>query len=146
LISTLHKSPQHLLSLFQPSVSSPAVPWQWLLTVEILQLHSLRPSCHSRSAEFLSTVCSTIAPALLSLPCRAQLNWLPQFSLYNHSAWTTLKTPFFYCCVGVHFRRNLFTKPLLRNGHLFIRLLHSNSCTCCLFRASCPATGLYATL
>jgi hypothetical protein len=27
LISTLYKSPQHTLSLFQPAVSSPAVPW-----------------------------------------------------------------------------------------------------------------------
>jgi hypothetical protein len=29
-------------------VSSPAVPWQRFLTLEILQLHALRPSCHSR--------------------------------------------------------------------------------------------------
>jgi hypothetical protein len=28
LISTIHGSPQHLLSLFQPAVSIPAVPWQ----------------------------------------------------------------------------------------------------------------------
>jgi hypothetical protein len=32
LISTIHKSPQHLLSLFQPAISSPAVTWQRLLT------------------------------------------------------------------------------------------------------------------
>jgi hypothetical protein len=42
LISTIHKSQQHPLSLFQPAVSSPAVPWQRLLTVDILQLHALR--------------------------------------------------------------------------------------------------------
>jgi hypothetical protein len=30
-----------------PAVSSPAVPWQRLLTVEILQLHALRSSLHS---------------------------------------------------------------------------------------------------
>jgi hypothetical protein len=41
LISTIHKSPEHTPSLFQPAVSSPAVPWQGLLTVEILQRHSL---------------------------------------------------------------------------------------------------------
>jgi hypothetical protein len=46
LISTVHKSPQHLLSLFQPAVSSPAVPWQLLLTVEILQLNALKSSRH----------------------------------------------------------------------------------------------------
>jgi hypothetical protein len=43
LIFPLYKSPQHLPSLFQPAVSSPDVPWQRLLTVEILQLHALTP-------------------------------------------------------------------------------------------------------
>jgi hypothetical protein len=32
--------------LFQTAVSSPAVPWQRLLTVEILQLHALKSSLH----------------------------------------------------------------------------------------------------
>jgi hypothetical protein len=41
LISTIHKSPQQTLSLFQQPMSSPAVPWQRLLTVEILQLPAL---------------------------------------------------------------------------------------------------------
>jgi hypothetical protein len=41
LIFTIHKFLQHQLSLFQPVVSSPPVPWQRLLTVEILQLHVL---------------------------------------------------------------------------------------------------------
>jgi hypothetical protein len=49
------KSLQHSLSLFQPAVSSPAVSWQWLLTVEILQLHALRFSLHSLHAELNST-------------------------------------------------------------------------------------------
>jgi hypothetical protein len=44
LISTIHKSPPHPLSLSQPAVSLPVVPWQRLLTVEILQLQALRPS------------------------------------------------------------------------------------------------------
>jgi hypothetical protein len=44
---------------FQPAVSSPAVPWQRLLTGEILQLHALRSS-------------------LLRLPWRTQLNSLFQ--------------------------------------------------------------------
>jgi hypothetical protein len=43
LISILYKSPQHPLSLYQPAVSSPAVPWQWLLTVEILHLMRSSP-------------------------------------------------------------------------------------------------------
>jgi hypothetical protein len=32
--------------LFQPALSLPAVPWQQLLTVEILQLHALKLSLH----------------------------------------------------------------------------------------------------
>jgi hypothetical protein len=40
-ISTIHKSPQHSLSLFQPAVST-AVPWQRLQAVEILQFLALR--------------------------------------------------------------------------------------------------------
>jgi hypothetical protein len=47
LISTIHKSPQHPLSRFQPAVSSPAVPWLRFLTVEILHLHVLKSSLHS---------------------------------------------------------------------------------------------------
>jgi hypothetical protein len=39
LISTIHKSPQQPLSLFQPALSSSAVPWQRLRTLEIFQLH-----------------------------------------------------------------------------------------------------------
>jgi hypothetical protein len=60
LISTIHKLPQNPLRLFQPAVSSPAVPWQRLLTVAILQLYT------SRSF-------------LLSLPYRTQIttNFVP---------------------------------------------------------------------
>jgi hypothetical protein len=32
LISTFHKSPHHLSSIFQPYMSSPSVPWYRLLT------------------------------------------------------------------------------------------------------------------
>jgi hypothetical protein len=70
LSSTLHKSPQHLLSFFQPAVSWPTVPWQRLLTVEIFQLHALRSSVTAARVELLSTINSTVAPSLLSLPCR----------------------------------------------------------------------------
>jgi hypothetical protein len=47
LISAIHKSPQYTLSRLQLAVSSPAVPCQRLLTVEILQLHALRFYLHS---------------------------------------------------------------------------------------------------
>jgi hypothetical protein len=43
-LHTLNKLLTLPLSRFQPAVSSPAVSWQWLLTVEILQLHALK-SC-----------------------------------------------------------------------------------------------------
>jgi hypothetical protein len=45
-ISTIHKPPQHPLSLLQPARPSPTVLWQRLLTVEILQLHVLKSSFH----------------------------------------------------------------------------------------------------
>jgi hypothetical protein len=37
-------------------------------------------------------------------------------------------------------------ESLLRDGHLFVRLLHSNGCTRCLFLGLCLATALYATI
>jgi hypothetical protein len=52
LIFTIHKSPQNPLSLFQPALSTPAVTWQWLLTVDILQPHSLK---YSLNGGFLPT-------------------------------------------------------------------------------------------
>jgi hypothetical protein len=56
LISTLNKSQQHPLSLFQPAVSSPAVPWQqWrffsftslgsIVTASLAELRPGRSSC-----------------------------------------------------------------------------------------------------
>jgi hypothetical protein len=63
LISTIHKSPQHPLSLFYPALSLPAVPWQRLLTVEILQLHALRLYLHSLPCRTLST---ELCPLLLT--------------------------------------------------------------------------------
>jgi hypothetical protein len=41
-ISTIHKLLQHTRSLLQTAVSSPAVPWQQFVTVEVLQLHVLK--------------------------------------------------------------------------------------------------------
>jgi hypothetical protein len=65
---------------------------------------------------------------------------LPKFPFYNHFSRTTSKTPFFYCCVLFRFRGNVFTEPLVRNGHLFFLLLHKNGCTLCLFRGLCLTT------
>jgi hypothetical protein len=70
LFFTVHKSPQHPLSFFQPAVSSPAFPWQRLLTVEILQLHTLRTYLHR-----LPYKTDSVAPTVLLItprhgPCR----------------------------------------------------------------------------
>jgi hypothetical protein len=43
LIFKIHKSPYYTLSLFQRAVFSEALPWQRLVTVEVLQLHALTP-------------------------------------------------------------------------------------------------------
>jgi hypothetical protein len=71
LLSTIHKSPQHPLSLFQPVVSSPTVPWLRLLTVKILQLHAFRSYLHSlpyRTAYQLTT--DLVAPIVLKIILR----------------------------------------------------------------------------
>jgi hypothetical protein len=60
-IADLHTTA--LLRLFQFAVSSPSVSWQRLLTVEILQLHGLRSSCHSLSFR-------------AQLNCRPSTNWM----------------------------------------------------------------------
>jgi hypothetical protein len=91
LSSTIHKSPQHQLSVFQPAVSSSAVPWQRLLTVEILQLHSFKFYFHS-STEFTSSVAYD----------------------YNISARATQEL---CCCVRILCRGNVLNEPLPRNGH-----------------------------
>jgi hypothetical protein len=92
VISTLYKSPQHPLNLFQPAVLSSVVPWQRLLTVQFLQLLAL-------------------GFYLLSLPCRIQMAWLGRPSCFqdNSSARTTQKTQSRYCC------RDVFTAPLDSN-------------------------------
>jgi hypothetical protein len=65
LISTIHISPQHPPSLFQPAVPSPAVPWQRLLKVEILQLDAFRFYFQS-----LLYITELIAPAVLVITFR----------------------------------------------------------------------------
>jgi hypothetical protein len=153
LISTILKSPQHLLSLLQPAVSSPAVPWQRILQWRSFSFPRSGPLVTAAPAELLSTVNSTIAPSLLSLLCRVQLKYQPSTELdcpncllHNSSTRTTSKTPFFYCCVNVRFRGSVFTKPFPRNGRLFIRLVQTNGCTRYLSRGLWLATGLYATI
>jgi hypothetical protein len=82
LICTIYKSPQHQLSLFQPAVPAPAVTWQRLLSVEILQL----PVLHSFLCRLLFRNACQLLP---------QLNWITTFSqpsLQSSTALSTAKT------------------------------------------------------
>jgi hypothetical protein len=92
LISTIHKSPQHRLSLFQPTVSSPDVPWQRLLTVEILQLPvlTLFPAGRRLTTELSSKLVPLITfergprrhiPATLPDKCRCAYNRIHSSSI-----------------------------------------------------------------
>jgi hypothetical protein len=69
LIYTLYKSLQRLPSLLQPAVSSPAIPWQQLLSVEILQLHMLRFYLHSLSCR---TLLNSLSKSKAKLLCTWQ--------------------------------------------------------------------------
>jgi hypothetical protein len=152
LISTLYKSQQHPLSLFQPAVFTSRS-----LATASFNGDSSASRDHvvavQRITELLSAVNSTIALSFLSLPCRAQLNCQPSTELPTHqpttslhftqlnctqpawgpyyiaSGWTQQKTLFFYCCGHVHFRGNVFTEPLLRNACSLSWSFYSNGTT-----------------
>jgi hypothetical protein len=105
LISTIHKLPQHPLSLF---------PACYIFTSRSLATASNSGNSSALHAQVLlsqlsvqnslSAVNSTIAPSLLRCNCTAQLNWLPQPSafLYDSSALTALRTSHFSHCCGSH--------------------------------------------
>jgi hypothetical protein len=85
--------------LFQPAVSLPAVPWQRLLTVEILQLHALKSSLQ-RLAYRTGLVAQLSSRQLL---CTDHAETL-RFQQY------------LYCCASIRCCGNVFTEPLPRNG------------------------------
>jgi hypothetical protein len=152
LISTFYKSQQHALSIFQPAVftgrSLATASNSGDSSASRAQVHL----CHSRQCNTLVNCqlnygAISSQPPLQSsteMPTPNSLDF-PRCLLYNFSVQTTSKRPFLYCCVRLHLRGNVFTEPLLRNGCLFTRLLHSNGCTC-LFRGPCLATGLHAII
>jgi hypothetical protein len=116
-------------------VSSPAVPWQRLLTVEILQLHAIRSSCHSRPCRTqLNCRLNYIMPFLLSPLCRAQLNLLRQTVLfitsrhgpYREHTDSTVILLFRECS----FSREHVCRAVAHKRSMYIRLLHSNGSTC----------------
>jgi hypothetical protein len=115
LISTLYKSPQHLLSLFQPAMSSEAVPLQRLLTVKNLHLHALRFYLHSFP-------CRTL---LSTDNCLGRPNCLQD----DNSARTTQKIQPLYCCKGI------FTEPLHTTVAARTHRKHRYSIVGCLYAA-----------
>jgi hypothetical protein len=123
-MSTLYKALAHA-KYFESSLG---VSLQRLLAVEILQLLALTSSCHSRP--YRTQLSNRVSPSLFSLHELLTLSRLDCLScrLHNPSARTTSKIPFLYCCVRARFSGNVFAEPLLRNGGLFIRLLHSSGC------------------
>jgi hypothetical protein len=81
LISTIYKSPQHPLSCFQPDSSSPAIPWQWHLTVEILQLPSWSPIFTASHAELNSQFTILVITSGTDCIDNTVLLLLPAYSL-----------------------------------------------------------------
>jgi hypothetical protein len=108
LISTIHKSPQQPLSLFQPAVSSPAVPWKQLLTVVILQLHALKSplnGCSLPTAPFFTdsrTEPTRFLATRLHGPSR-------QLRCQQHLC----------CCMRIRCHANVLTEPLPGNECCF---------------------------
>jgi hypothetical protein len=103
------QSPQHRLSLFQPAMSSQAVPWQRLLTVGHSSASALKSSPNA---------CSLPANYFLHrLPYRTDV-FAPVISLITprhgprrqHRSFTYAN----------RFRGNVFTEPFLRICHLFL--------------------------
>jgi hypothetical protein len=117
LISTIHKSPQHPPSLFQPAVSSPAVPWQRLLAAEILQLHALKFSHHRFRTDLVAPIVFLITP--LHGPIRE-----PRFQQY------------LYCCVSVRLLGEQVYRAVAQKRPWCIRLS----------RDRCIAAVLHATV
>jgi hypothetical protein len=100
LISTIHKSPQQPLSLFQPAVSSPAVPSQRLLTVEILELHALRFYHHSLPFRTLWRLRNSTADSQPNSVNPIQSAWGSRFTALGRTQQKTPPRQFYYCCYG----------------------------------------------
>jgi hypothetical protein len=140
LIFTIHTSPQHTLSFFQPAVSSPAVSWQGLLTVEILQLPALRSflrwlSFRNACQLFpqLNLIAISSQPPLQST--NADTNTKPQLSSIITLHGLNRKHRFqqhLYCSLRVCCRGNVFTErrtsllaPLFRTSGVMSQYIYN---------------------
>jgi hypothetical protein len=108
LIFKILKSSQHSLSLFQPAVSSPAVPWQRLVTMNILQLPTLRSPLNDGS---LITASFSLRLAHMTDPVPPILFLITP--LHGPSSKHCFQK-YSYCCIHIRCRGNAFTEP--RNG------------------------------
>jgi hypothetical protein len=136
----LYKSPQHPLSLF-PACCVFTSRSLATVSVEILRLPALRNSCHSRPCRNVAN-CQLKYSAISSQPPLKSSN---ELSTLN---WTRTAPIVFFITPrpGPHGKHhsstvafmfgNVFTKPLVRNGSQFIRLLHGNEgpCLCTTIR------------
>jgi hypothetical protein len=147
-------------------VSAVAVSWQQLLPREILQLPALRSSCHSGACRTLVNwqlsylrprlaAISHQPPSLLFTGWLPAVNWTLSLIQLLHST-EPLATYYFGTLMTIlitsqstpcrkknsfHCYSSTTPRPLCRNGCLFVRLLHSNSCF--FLQSHRLATGLY---
>jgi hypothetical protein len=132
LISTLYKSPQHQLSLF-PACGV-------FVSRSLATAFNSRDSLSSRAHALLSeppmqnSTHSTIGLSLLSLPCRVQLNSLLQTVLLITCRHGPCRThPVFtvsLLILAYSFSRERVYRAVAQMRSLYIRILHSNGCTC----------------
>jgi hypothetical protein len=137
-------------SFFQRTVSSPAIPWQQLLTVEILQLHILKSSLNDGSlptASFphrLSYRTDLVTPIVLlvtpqhgphretmfpTVPLLLCINLLLQEAVYWAIAqnWPWYICPSCSCCIALAQHATLLLNCRVKWIHFLQRRLITNS-------------------
>jgi hypothetical protein len=129
LISTLYKSLQNPLNIFQPTASYPAVPWQRFLTEEILGLPVLtsflrRLSCRTSCQLFLQLNCIAICSKPPLQSSTAHSTTKPHLSSFIITLYKLNRKHcsqhFLCCCLRTRYCGYLFTEPLPNNGHVWL--------------------------
>jgi hypothetical protein len=137
LISTIHKSTQHSLSLFQPAVSSQDVPCQRLRTVEILQLHALSFDLHRLRCRNLANYRLNYRAISFQPPLQRSAELVATILFFfNPSARTVQTTSRFLRCMRNRFQRERVYRVVAQKRDWYNRPLHDR----------CIATALQATL
>jgi hypothetical protein len=104
---------------FQPAVSSSAIPWQRLLTVEILQLHALRSYLHSLPCRTAKQLTLSLAYNILdgprrNTPFRTITLRLRSYSLQREGVYRAVAQ-----------KLSLFTELCLSNGSIRHNMFNS---------------------